>query len=54
MQAEVSSFDLLIRAPAGTAAGSYSLTATAQAQWIDGPLNDVSPADNRFAFTATA
>lgn len=53
MQGEASSFDLLIRAPAGTAAGSYPLTATVQAQTNDGPLTDVSPADNGFAFTAT-
>lgn len=53
MQGESSSFDLLIRAPAGTAAGGYPVDASVKAVWINGPLTDVSPADNGISFTAT-
>jgi hypothetical protein len=53
MQGEVSAFDLIIYAPEGTVPGSYGpITATATAYFIDGPLTDVTPADNSGTFTA--
>jgi hypothetical protein len=54
MQGETTTFDLIVYAPEGTAAGTYGpITATATAYWIDGAVADETPADNSATFTAT-
>ncbi|MFE9688595.1 hypothetical protein [Micromonospora sp. NPDC005806] len=56
MPGEERTFDVILRAPAGTPAGTLgagSLTASA-GYFTDSPLPDVDPADNTTSFTVTA